>query len=109
MTLHAGESSRNVFENSHASQTNKSELPVIPFVPVIGSFPPITAEGSAPAFIRTWVSIDVVVVLPWVPAIPIQLPNFLETAPRSFDRSNVGIPLFFAAINSGLSLIIAAV
>ncbi len=46
--------------------------PTIPFVPVSGSLPPMTAEGSKPASMRICVSIELEVVLPWVPLMQMQ-------------------------------------
>ena len=52
---------------SQASQIIISDLPARPLLPINGSFPPMIAEGSFPAWINNCVSIPVVVVFPCVP------------------------------------------
>ena len=104
-----GNSFRNVSTNSHASQTIYSLLPALPLPPIALSLPPMTAERSMPAASRICVSMEVVVVLPWVPLTQNALLYQLVTNPSSSLRSTVRTPLCFAAISSGLSAIIAAV
>ena len=62
-----------------------------------------------PAASRICVSMEVVVVFPWVPLTQNALLYQLVISPRSSLRSTVRTPLFLAAISSGLSAIIAAV
>ena len=76
---------------------------------VQGSLPPMNADRSTPAVNRIWVTIEVVVVLPWVPATQMALSYQLVTIPSSSLRSSTGTPLALAAISSGLSAMIAAV
>ena len=109
ITATSGERSRKVSTNSHASQTIVSLFPLLPWLSMSGSFPPMTAVGSLPAMMSTCVSIEVTVVLPCVPQTPMQFENLLVTAPNSFERSKVGIELSSAAQSSGLSSSSAAV
>ena len=104
-----GNRCRNVFENSHASHTITSLEPALPLPPIAFSFPPITVERSMFCARYICVSIEDVVVLPCVPDTHTALLYQLVTSPSSSQRSTVFTPLAFAAISSGLSLIIAAV
>ena len=55
-----------------------------------GSLPPMTALGSSPASSSTWVVIEDVVVLPWVPLMPMQLEKMRLMAPSNSARSKQG-------------------
>ena len=63
----AGLNFKKVSTYSQASQIIISDLPARPLLPINGSFPPMIAEGSFPAWINNCVSIPVVVVFPCVP------------------------------------------
>jgi hypothetical protein len=64
-----GAYSRNEPSLSSASATKISPLPLCALAPDSLSWPPIANDGSAPQCCSATVSSDVVVVLPWVPAI----------------------------------------
>ena len=81
---------RKVLLNSHDSQTKFWLWPNLPYAFITGSLPPITALGSSPASSKTWVSIEEVVVLPWVPQTPIQLVKIRLIAPKSSALSKQG-------------------
>ena len=61
---------RKVSWYSHASMTALGPLPALPYPPMSGSLPPMTAAGSRPASSSMVVIMPEVVVLPWVPATP---------------------------------------
>ena len=65
--------------------------------------------GSAPAAMAMWVHMEVVVVLPWVPAMhrAFLYPRMME--PQAWARSKTGMPWARAAAISGLSSWAAAV
>lgn len=62
----------------------------------------MTAVGSFPAMARMVASMDVVVVLPWVPAMAME--NFMRMSSASISaRGITGRVLALAAAHSGLS------
>ena len=64
--------------------------------------PPITKVGSTPASASTLVTSEVVVVLPWVPAMA--MPLFRRISSASITaRGTTGMRLLRAAMTSGLS------
>ena len=71
--------------------------------------PPIITVGSAWAAMKMWVVMEVVVVLPWVPAMHTAFRYCRMMAPQASARSKTGMPPARAAAISGLSSWIAAV
>ena len=68
--------------------------------------PPLITVGSRPPASSSAATIEVVVVLPWVPAIATQLFSRISSASISARRTT-GMRLARAAISSGLSRLIA--
>ncbi|MEY9879199.1 hypothetical protein ABIA43_000733 [Bradyrhizobium sp. USDA 328] len=68
--------------------------------------PPLITVGSSPPASSSVATIVVVVVLPWVPAMATQLFSRISSANISARRTT-GMRLSRAAINSGLSRLIA--
>ena len=68
--------------------------------------PPLITVGSIPPASSSAATIDVVVVLPWVPAIATQLFSRISSASISARRTT-GMRCARAAISSGLSRLIA--
>ena len=66
--LYFGRKFKKLFVYSQASETNTSESPTRRFPPMEGRIPPTLMVGSACAASRISEIMDVVVVLPWVPA-----------------------------------------
>ena len=64
-----GKNDKKLLVYSQASVTNMSDLPTRIFPPMLFKMPPTDIVGSLCAARRISVSIEVVVVLPWVPAI----------------------------------------
>ena len=75
----------------------------------MGRVPPIITVGSAWASMKMWVAMEVVVVLPWVPAMHRAFSYCRMMAPQASARSKTGIPRVRAAAISGLSSWMAAV
>ena len=71
ITAMDGDSFRNERSLSSASTTMYSPLPSRALLPNALSRPPMTAVGSSPARSSTSAAIEVVVVLPWAPAMAI--------------------------------------
>ena len=105
----AGCSCKKVSTYSQASQMMVSLPPTRQLLLMSGSLPPIMALGSAPASIKIWVSMDVVVVLPWVPETATSRGYLAVSIPSITERSRVGTPFSLAAASSGLSALHAAV
>ena len=92
---------------SSASATNTSPLPWWALVPASPNSPPTAKDGSKPLCCRATVSMEVVVVLPWVPVtIRVRWPamSLASTA----GRMRTGTSRRRASTNSGLSLGMAA-
>ena len=73
MTAIRGERLKKLLVYPQASATKKSGPPILMFPPISLSMPPTEIVGSAPALSRIELSIEVVVVLPWVPAMAAEL------------------------------------
>ena len=98
----AGANMRNEPSLSSASATNSSPLPSSAPRPVSARTPPITYDGSAPSSRSTVVSMEVVVVLPCVPATAtVRLPSMTEASAAA--RCSTRSPCCRAAASSGLS------
>ena len=65
-----GKKDKKLFVYSHASVTKSSEAPTRIFPPIEFKMPPTEMVGSASAAKRISVTMEVVVVFPWVPEIP---------------------------------------
>ncbi len=98
-----GVSDRNDRSNSSASTTMNSPWPSRALVPPSPlSLPPTMTVGSSPPSISTRLIIDVVVVLPCVPATP--MPYFSRITSASISaRRMIGIFRRWASRTSGLS------
>ena len=74
-------------------------------MPAAASSPPIANDGSAPASWSATVSIEVVVVLPFAPAIAMLRPAGVEaaSAARAWERCRTRRPAARAAASSTLS------
>jgi len=94
---------------SQLSFTKFSECPMRRFPPIEGSIPPTNMVGSQLPASRIWEIMDVVVVFPCVPATLMALLYSFIISPRKSARTIIGMPACCAAINSGLSLWMAAV
>src|SRR5512146_538192 len=105
-TATVGDRRRNDPSLSSASATRNSPWPSFALDPRLLSFPPTTAVGSQPAAARTVATIEVVVVLPWVPAMAI--PYFIRINSASISaRGMTGIFRRCASTTSGLSFFTA--
>jgi hypothetical protein len=93
---------------SSASTTYTRSPPRRRFPPQAGTRAPTKPVGSSPAAASTAVARVVVVVLPWVPAIPTTVP-WLTMAPSASARLSTGMPRERAASTSGWSAATAAV
>src|SRR5512141_2440474 len=101
-TATVGESFRNEPSLSSASATRNSPWPSFALDPRLFSFPPTTAVGSQPAVASTVATIEVVVVLPCVPAIA--MPYVIRISSASIAaRGITGILRRCASRISGLS------
>ena len=101
-TATVGESFRKVPSLSSASATRNSPCPSFALEPRLFSLPPTTAVGSHPAVASTVATIEVVVVLPCVPAMAI--PYFIRISSASISaRGITGIFRRCASRTSGLS------
>lgn len=83
MTASDGVRRRNVRSYSSASITRTSPSPVMALEPKAVTFPPTITVGSKPPSATTSPAIEVVVVLPWVPATP--TPNFIRISSPSIS------------------------
>ena len=108
ITAMSGFICKKVLLNSQLSQTKFCEWPYLPYALISGSFPPITADGSSPASMRICVVIDVVVVLPCVPQMPMQFEKTRLNAPSASALSKQG-KFAFAYSSSSLPAKIAFV
>ena len=105
-TAIVGDSSKKLPSLSSASATRNSPWPVLALVPSICTRPPITMVGSNPAVLNTVAIIDVVVVLPWLPATA--TPNFMRISSASISaRGITGIWRRRASSTSGLEYLTA--
>ena len=102
-TAIVGVSFRNERSDSSASATMKSPLPSRAPEPRTPSRPPTTTVGSSPPRSSTSATIEVVVVLPWLPAIATPYLRRISSASIS-ARGITGIPRRRASTTSGLSL-----
>ena len=68
MTATVGQKDRKELQYSQDSAMMVSPWPTRWPAPRMGRKPPIITEGSRPAARKMWVHMEVVVVLPWVPA-----------------------------------------
>jgi hypothetical protein len=96
-----GDSFRNERSDSSASATMKSPRPRRAPEPSTPSRPPTTTVGSRPPLSRIIATIDVVVVLPWLPATA--TPYFRRMSSASISaRGMTGMPRRRASTTSGL-------
>src|SRR6185312_7127300 len=102
ITAIVGYSFRNERSLSSASATIRSPLPSRALLPNALSRPPITAVGSSPALSSTSAIIDVVVVLPWLPATAIEYLSRISSASIS-ARGITGICRRAASRTSGFA------
>ena len=72
---------------SSASATRISPCPNLALLPNDLTLPPITMVGSSPAALRTAAIIDVVVVLPWLPATA--TPYFMRISSASISARGI--------------------
>ena len=68
MMLIFGKKLKKLLVYSQASVRKVSDCPTRMFPPIAGRMPPTLMVGSQSPFRRMWDSMEVVVVLPWVPA-----------------------------------------
>ena len=101
-TATVGESFRNERSDSSASATMKSPLPSRAPEPSTPRRPPTTTVGSSPPLSRISATIDVVVVLPWLPATATPYLRRISSASIS-ARGITGMPSRRASTTSGLS------
>src|SRR5690625_1697713 len=96
---------------SSASATKNGPLPwwaLVPAsLPAVPNSPPTANDGSSPQCCNATTSIDVVVVLPWVP-VTISVVRPVISLASTAGRSTTGIPRRRASTSSGLVLGIAA-
>ena len=76
--------------------------------PMASSSPPMCTPGSSPASTNTCASMEVVVVLPWVPLTHTAFSKVVMSRPSSTARSIWGMPSRAASARSGLSSGMAA-
>ena len=101
-TAIVGVSCRNEPSDSSASATRNSPWPSRALEPRAVTRPPTTTVGSKPASASTAPTIDVVVVLPWVPATAMPYLSRISSASIS-ARGITGTPRWRAAWSSALS------
>ena len=82
MTAVVGEKERKESQYSHASKMKYSFPPMRYAPPMSESSAPLTTVGSRPADMNISDIIDVTVLLPWVPAMPILSRQPLISQPR---------------------------
>ena len=92
---------------SSASATKQSPLPWWALVPASPSSPPTANDGSRPQCCSATISIDVVVVLPWVP-VTINVVRPAISLASTTGRNTTGIPRRRASTSSGLVFGMAA-
>ncbi len=91
MTARQGLSFRKEPSLSSASATITSPSPSRALLPMLASLPPITIVGSSPPWARSVATIDVVVVLPWLPETAME--NFIFRSSASISaRGMTGMP-----------------
>ena len=101
-TAMMGESLRNERSLSSASATRYCERPVRALDPIASTRPPTTTVGSRPPAARTAATIEVVVVLPCIPAMA--TPYFRRMSSASISaRGITGMCRLWASATSGLS------
>ena len=99
-TATVGDSNRKVPSLSSASATRISPRPICALPASDRTRPPMTRVGSISASVSTWPIIDVVVVLPWLPATA--MPYFMRMSSASISaRGITGICRSLAASTSG--------
>ncbi len=101
-TAMAGESLRKLPSDSSASTTISSPLPSLAFEPRELSLPPTTVVGSRPPAASTVATMEVVVVLPWLPAMATPYLRRISSASIS-ARGMTGVLRALATTTSGLS------
>ena len=105
-TARIGESLRNERSLSSASATRYCDLPSRAFEPMASTRPPTTTVGSSPPAASTAATIEVVVVLPCMPAMA--MPYFRRISSASISaRWITGMCCSCAATTSGLSRVMA--
>jgi len=92
--------------DSSASTTMYSPLPSLALEPKALTLPPTTAVGSRPAWARVQAAIEVVVVLPWEPAMATPYLSRMSSASIS-ARGMTGTLRARASSTSGLSRLTA--
>ena len=97
-----GVNNRKDASDSSASATRKSPLPRRALAPAALSLPPITKVGSSPPSARMLATSEVVVVLPWVPAMAMPCLRRISSA-SICARGTTGMLRARAAMTSGLS------
>ena len=102
-TARVGVSLRNERSDSSASATRNSPLPSRAPEPRTPSRPPTTTVGSSPPRSSTSATIEVVVVLPWLPATATPYLSRISSASIS-ARGITGTPRRRASATSGFSL-----
>ena len=95
-----GERSRKEPSLSSASTTMKLPLPSRAFVPSVLTLPPTTIVGSKPPCESTLAIIEVVVVLPWLPATAMPYLSLMSSA-SIWARGITGMLFFLASTTSG--------
>ena len=101
-----GDSRRNERSDSSASTTSHSPAPQAALRPVVRSSPPMRYDGSSPIRSRACAAIELVVVLPCVPAMASVRFSALTSASSSL-RCSSRSPRAAAAARSGLSAAMA--
>ena len=101
-TAMAGENFKKEPSLSSASATMKSPWPSTALVPMLFSLPPMTTVGSRPPSARTEATMEVVVVLPWAPAMATLYFNRMSSASIS-ALGMTGVDFCSAASTSRLS------
>ena len=101
ITAPCGEKARKEPSDSSASATKMSPLPWCAPEPDSLSSPPMANDGSSPAACSATVSIEVVDVLPWVPAMHTLRVSVINAA-SAYARCNTGSPRRRASRSSGL-------
>ncbi len=105
-TASSGRYARNERSLSSASATKMSPVPSCAFAPDSFRLPPMANDGSAPQCCSATVSIEVVVVLPWVPeTATARRPAITDASAAA--RGRMRSPNRRASVISGLSSRIA--
>src|SRR5512134_145792 len=101
-TAMVGDNLRNEPSDSSASATRNLPWPSLALLPRVLSLPPMTMVGSMLPWVSTVETMEVVVVLPWVPAMA--MPYFIRISSASISaRGITGIFRRCASRSSGLS------